>query len=73
MRERLDSQLAEFLRKKQGELTYAQFARKLGITPSTLFRLQHKQQSITLGRLEQILERLKCKLGDVFPDQFLRG
>jgi hypothetical protein len=32
-----------------GEATYAQFARKLGITPSTLFRLENRQQSITLG------------------------
>ena len=70
MRERLDSQLAKFLRERHGELTYAQFARKLGITPSTLFRLELGQQSITLRRLEQILGRLKCKLGDVFPEQF---
>jgi transcriptional regulator with XRE-family HTH domain len=73
MRERLDTQLAEFLRKRRGKTTYAQFARKLGITPSTLFRLEHAQQSITLGRLELIVARLKCKLGDVFPGQFTRG
>lgn len=70
MRERLDSQLAEFLKKRRGEMTYAQFSRKLGITPSTLFRLENCQQSITLGRLEQILARLKCQLEDVFPEQF---
>jgi DNA-binding Xre family transcriptional regulator len=39
---------------------------------STLFRLENQQQSVTLGRLEQILERLKCKLGDVFPEEFSR-
>ncbi|MHC1767918.1 MAG: helix-turn-helix domain-containing protein [Verrucomicrobiia bacterium] len=73
MRDRLDTQLAAFLRKRRGEATYAQFARKLGITPSTLFRLEHQQQSITLGRLEQILGRLKCSLKDVFSEQFSRS
>jgi putative transcriptional regulator len=70
MRERLDVQLGGFLRRKRGEITYAQFARKLGITPSSLFRLEHGQQSITLGRLEQITRRLKCRLSDIFPNEF---
>ncbi|PYK99421.1 MAG: hypothetical protein DME19_08775 [Verrucomicrobia bacterium] len=72
MRERLDSQLGEFLRRKRGQMTYARFAKKLGITPSTLFRLEHGQQSITLGRLEHIMERLKCNFADIFPAQFKR-
>jgi transcriptional regulator with XRE-family HTH domain len=73
MRARLDRQLAEFLKKKRGEMTYAQFARKLGVTPSTLFRLEHGQQSVTLGRLEQILERLGCRMEDVFRGEFGRN
>ena len=40
MRQTLDNQLAVFLRKRRGEITYAAFARKLGITPSSLFRLE---------------------------------
>ena len=72
MRERLDSQLGEFLRRKRAGMTYARFAKKLGITPSTLFRLENGQQSVTLGRLQQIMERLKCNLGDIFPAQFKR-
>ena len=67
MRQTLDNQLAIFLRKKRGEITYAAFARKLGITPSTLFRLENCQQSITLKTLQQILDRLKCSLTDIFP------
>lgn len=67
MQNKLEKQLADFLRKERGELTYQQFARKLGITQSSLFRLEQCQQSITLRRLQQIMERLKCRLADIFP------
>jgi transcriptional regulator with XRE-family HTH domain len=68
VRSRFDKQLATFLRKKQGDATYAQFARKLGISASSLHRLQNLEQSATLQRVERILARLKCRLRDVFPD-----
>jgi transcriptional regulator with XRE-family HTH domain len=66
MRQTLDHQLATFLRKRRGQITYAAFARKLGITPSSLFRLENCQQSITLKTLQQIMDRLKCSWADVF-------
>ena len=67
MRQTLDDQLASFLRKRRGRITYAAFARKLGITPSSLFRLENCQQSTTLKTLQQIMDRLKCSWSDVFP------
>jgi transcriptional regulator with XRE-family HTH domain len=70
MAQRLAKQLGWFLRKKRGSLTHQQFSRKLGVSDSALQRLEHGQQRVTLGRLEQILERLKCELADVFPNQF---
>jgi DNA-binding Xre family transcriptional regulator len=69
MRQTLDNQLAVFLRKRRGEITYAAFARKLGITPSSLFRLENCQQGITLKTLQQIMDRLKCSWSDIFPVQ----
>lgn len=68
MSSRFDQQLAEFLKKEQGEMSYTKFAKKLGISPSSLHRLRHGDQSATLNRLHQILARLKCTLRDVFPD-----
>ena len=47
MRSGMEMRLAEFLKQRRGAATSAQFARKLGITPSTLFRLEHPEQSIT--------------------------
>ena len=67
MRQTLDNQLAIFLRKRRGKVTYAAFAVKLGITPSSLFRLENCQQSITLKTLQQILDRLRCDIQDIFP------
>lgn len=66
MRDSLEKQLAAFLRKKRGDMTFAQFSKKLGLPASTLHRLEQCQQSITLGRLQQIMSRLKCGLADIF-------
>lgn len=63
----LDKQLAKWLREQRGEMTFAQFSKKVGLPPSTIFRLENGEQSITLGRLQCILDRLKCTLTDVFP------
>lgn len=67
MRESLEWQLADFLKKRRGPLTLSHFARKLGLPPSTLFRLENVQQSATLAKLRQIMERLGCSLTDIFP------
>ncbi len=66
----LEDQLARFLRERRGEMTYAQFSRKLGFPPSTPHRLEQGSQSITLRGLQQILRKLKCGLADVFPGDF---
>jgi transcriptional regulator with XRE-family HTH domain len=62
----LDKKLAKFLKKERGEMTFAAFSKKIGLPPSTIFRLERCEQSITLGRLQQILDRLKCSLSEVF-------
>lgn len=56
------------LRERLGDMTFAQFSRKLGFPPSTLHRLEQSVQSITLRGLQQILRRLKCDLHDIFPE-----
>ena len=67
MRNSLERQLGSFLRKRRGESTFAEFSRKLGLPPSTLYRLEHGEQSVTLRRLRQIMDRLRCRLTDIFP------
>ena len=70
MRKSLDGQLAKYLRKARGELSYAQFAKKTGISHTMLHRLELQERHITLNKLETLLGKLKIKLGDIFPDEF---
>jgi DNA-binding Xre family transcriptional regulator len=62
----LQQQLSRFLREKRGEMTYAQFARRTGISLATLQRLETGEQNVTLKTLEQLTKRLKCKMSDIF-------
>ena len=62
----LDRQFAAFLRQQRGQMTYAQFSRKTGLPPSTIFRLENCQQSITLSKLQEVLRRMKTPVSKVF-------
>ena len=70
MRRNFDRRLAEFLRQRRGALSYAQFAKLAGVSHTTLHRLEKGEHHITLDKLQTILDRLKLKLKDVFPQEF---
>ncbi len=65
----LQKQLGRYLRKKRGELTLPVYARKLGISSSSLHRMEMGEQNVTLKTLEQLLKRLNCRIADVFDDR----
>jgi transcriptional regulator with XRE-family HTH domain len=58
------------LRKARGSLSYADFAKKVGVSHTTLHRIERGEHHITLNKLETILCRLKVKLKDVFPEEY---
>jgi len=64
-----DQKVAAFLRKKRGDLTYREFAPKLGMTSSTLHRLENMDQSITLAKLHAIAQRLRTTVGDILGSE----
>lgn len=64
----LQKQLGQFLRKKRGDLTLPAYARKLGISSSSLHRMEMGEQNVTLKTLEQLLKRLKCRARDMFEE-----
>jgi DNA-binding Xre family transcriptional regulator len=39
----------------------------MGISDSTLHRLEMGEQNVTLKTLGQLVGRLKCSIGEVFP------
>jgi DNA-binding Xre family transcriptional regulator len=67
MPHRLRQQLAEYLRKARGDQTYAQFGRRIGMSSSSLQRLEMADQNITIDSLEKLIRRLKCNVADIFP------
>ncbi len=69
----LAAHLARYLRQRRGERTFASFAAELGFTPSMLHRYENTQQSISLRGLWQIMQRLRCSLADIFPEDCLRS
>ncbi|MGH7989158.1 MAG: helix-turn-helix domain-containing protein [Limisphaerales bacterium] len=64
----MQKQLGQFLRYKRGKLSYPAFARKMGISSSSLHRMEMGEQNVTLKTLEFLLKRLKCSVTDVFGD-----
>ena len=70
MRQNLDVQLAKYLRKARGSLSYAQFGKKVGISHTTLHRIERGEHHLTLYKLETVMTKLKIRLSDIFPDEF---
>ena len=55
-----------FLRERRGDPTLRDFARKSGLSISTLQRLKQGDQNLTLDTLETVLKKLKVSVNDVF-------
>jgi transcriptional regulator with XRE-family HTH domain len=70
VRRNLDRQLAKFLRKRRGGLSYAAFSKRVGVSYTTLHRIERGEHHLTLNKLETILNKLKVRLKDVFPEEF---
>ncbi len=70
MQRNLDREFARYLRKARGSLSYAAFAKKVGVSHTTLHRIERGEHHITLSKLETILGRLRVKLKDVFPEEY---
>ncbi|MDR0532753.1 MAG: helix-turn-helix domain-containing protein [Verrucomicrobiales bacterium] len=64
----MDRQFAVFLRRQRGRTPYQHFARHIGTSTSTAFRIEKGRQSVSLRLVEQILNRLHCRIDEVFRD-----
>ena len=67
--EKLENRLAKKLRMMRGETSMRQFTRKLGVSVSTLHRMELGEQNVTLTTLGLLCLRLKCDVGDLFAKE----
>ena len=51
-------------------MSYAQFSKKTGVSHTTLHRLELGEQHLTLDKLETVMNKLKIKLSDIFPEEY---
>jgi transcriptional regulator with XRE-family HTH domain len=68
VRYRLRKQLAEFVKRKRDDQTFQQFARKIGLSDSTLQRIEMMEQNVTIDTIQHIVDRLRYKVSDIFRD-----
>jgi transcriptional regulator with XRE-family HTH domain len=63
----LAQRLAKRLQELRGDMPQVQFARRLGISKSSLNRMEIGDQNVSLNTLERLCTRLKCDIADLFP------
>jgi len=51
-------------------MSYYAFGKKVGISHTTLHRIERGEHHLTLNKLETILNKLKISLSDVFPEEY---
>jgi len=66
--ESLAKRLGRRLKEMRGNISQLQYARKLGISSSSLNRIELGEQNVSLKTLDQLCRRLKCSVGDLFAD-----
>jgi len=65
----LQKQLGQFLRKRRGKMTLPAFASRLGISSSSLHRMEMGEQNVTLKTLEQLSKRLRCGVAEMLGER----
>ena len=66
--ETLAIRLGKRLRELRGEEPQLQFAKKLGISKSSLNRMELGEQNVSLKTLDTLCRRLKRDVGELFAD-----
>ena len=62
----LSSKLANNIRSRRGDLRQRAFAKTLGISQSTLNKIENNNGNVKLDTLNTICKHLKCDIGDLF-------
>jgi DNA-binding XRE family transcriptional regulator len=64
----LSSQLAKNIRKRRGELSFRTFARRIGMSSRTIWRIENEEQNVTIKTLQHLMKVFRCNVEDLFKD-----
>jgi DNA-binding Xre family transcriptional regulator len=65
----LAERLARKLRELRGDATIEAFAARLGISKSSLHRMELAEQNVSLRTIEKLCSRLKCTVAELFGEE----
>ncbi len=63
----LRQKLTQEIRRRRGNTSHRDFAQQLGMSKSSLHRIEMGEQNVGLDMLEHLCRRLHCEIGDLFP------
>ena len=66
---KLARKLGKRLKKERGDMSQVQFARRIGVSKSSLNRMEIADQNVTLRTLEHLCKVLKCDIGELFEPE----
>lgn len=66
---KLIKQVGKRIRRLRGEQTLVQFANRIGVSKSTLQRIELGEQNLTVTTLEQIAVNLKIDIRDLMAPE----
>ena len=64
----LATRLGRRLQELRGEESQLQFARKLGVSKSSLNRMELGEQNVSLKTLDTLCRRLRCDVSELFAE-----
>ena len=64
----LRQRLAAELKRRRGDKSYRDFAQQLGISKTSLYRIEMGEQNVGVDMIEQLCWRLHCKVSDLLQD-----
>lgn len=62
----LSDRLAKNIRNRRGDSPQRAFAKTLGISQSTLNKIENKNGNVKLDTLDTMCKQLKCDIGELF-------
>ena len=64
----LSSQLAKTIKKRRGEMSQRAFAKRIGVSSTTIRRMENEEQNVTIKTLQHLMKIFRCSIEDLFKE-----